>query len=409
MQPTGKRDRISCRTHWPRLLLAWYRAHRRAMPWRGHPDSYAVWISEIMLQQTQVDTVRPYFDRFLARFPDVVSLAAAGIDDVLKLWEGLGYYRRARNLHQAAKIVAARPDGNLPRTAAELARLPGIGAYTSAAIASICHGEPIPVVDGNVIRVGARFLGWSDDFRDPRARERLAAWLEPFIRRADSAGDFNQALMELGALVCKPVCPVCGACPLRRNCHARHTGRQAKLPVKPARKAAVIRHVAAVRIRDQRGRMLLVRRPDQGLLAGLWELPGGEVDGRPAPAVVANLILTQTGLRIDTPQPVGELRHAFTHFRQQIHLFDAHRAGGRLRAGLRGTVAWCAEPATLTLTTACRTALGWQATGVRQLSARNSGRRSLNRRKQRPLRKMGVGQAVYHQELRKAGRIWRLS
>ncbi len=357
MRPPPPRHSSGSSPRWPLALLAWYRAHRREMPWRGHPDPYAVWVSEIMLQQTQVDTVRDYFVRFLARFPNVHALAAADTQDVLKLWEGLGYYSRARNLQRAAQAIAAAPGGHLPRSSAELARLPGIGPYTSAAIASICFGEPTPVVDGNVARVFARFLGWTDDFRRPQPRARLADWLQPFIQSADSAGDFNQALMELGALVCTPRQPDCPACPLRPTCHARREGTQAELPVRPTRKATPLRHAVGLLVHDARGRLLLVRRPETGLLAGLWELPGGPVAGVPDGAAAAALAHAQTGLRVAGVRPAGTLDHVFSHFRQRLHLFAATRHTGRLRADLHDTVVWCATPAARPLTTACRRAI----------------------------------------------------
>jgi A/G-specific adenine glycosylase len=204
-------------------ILAWYRANRREMPWRGSRDPYAVWLSETMLQQTRVETVRAYFVRFLARFPDVRSLAAAPLPSVLKLWEGLGYYSRARNLHAAAKRVAE--SGSFPETAAGWAELPGVGPYTAAAVASICSGEPVPVVDGNVARVAARFRAEPVDPRDPKARAALAAWLRPAVEESGAPGDFNQAAMELGETLCTPKSPRCGICPLRATCRAAAEGR----------------------------------------------------------------------------------------------------------------------------------------------------------------------------------------
>jgi A/G-specific adenine glycosylase len=353
--PTGRRRRAP--PGWPPALLDWYHAHRREMPWRGHPEPYAVWISEIMLQQTRVETVRGYFARFLARFPDVHTLADAPSQDVLKLWEGLGYYSRARHLQQSARMIVAAHAGRLPRLAAELARLPGIGPYTSAAIASICFGEPVPVVDGNVARVFARFLGWTDDFSQPRSRARLAGWLRPFIRDAASAGDFNQALMELGALVCTPRRPACQTCPLRRGCVARHEERQAELPVRSPRQATPLRHTVGVIVRDARNRLLLIRRPEKGLLAGLWELPGGPVTGVPDPALTAENVHSQTGVRLAGVRLAGVLNHTFSHFRQRLHLFTADRSRGSPRARLHGSAAWCRDPSAQPLTTACRRAL----------------------------------------------------
>jgi A/G-specific adenine glycosylase len=325
------------------------------MPWRGHPDPYAVWVSEIMLQQTRVETVRPYFRRFLARFPSAQALAAAPEADVLKCWEGLGYYSRARNLQAAAQKIAAANNGCLPRSAARLGELPGIGPYTAAAIASICFGERIPVVDGNVARVFSRFLGWRDDFRKPAARDKLATWLQPHMPPAGSgAGDFNQAMMELGALVCLPRAPACARCPLADTCHARRGGTQSEFPFRPAQKDSPVRHACAVVVRRQ-GRVLLVQRPAGGLLGGFWELPGGETQHRPDAHAAAAAVKRQTGLNVSGPASRGALTHVFSHFRLQLALFTAARAVGRLRTPGR----WCsaADLARLPIATAHRRAL----------------------------------------------------
>ncbi len=258
---------------WVTRLLEWYAANKRAMPWRGHPDPYAVWVSEIMLQQTQVDTVRPYFARFLEAFPTVAALAAAEDAPLLKAWEGLGYYTRARNLRKAARLLTEAHGGALPRTAEALRALPGIGAYTAAAIASICFGAPAPVVDGNVARVIARRNALPDGFRKEPPRRALAAWLTPHIAASGSPSDFNQAMMELGALVCTPHRPACLLCPLRPDCRAAAEGTQEAFPVVAARKALPERKGLVVILRDARGRLLLTRHEGERLLAGFWELP----------------------------------------------------------------------------------------------------------------------------------------
>ena len=263
-------------------LLAWFRRARRAMPWRDAPGPYVCWLSEIMMQQTTFEQALPYYRRFLTRFPTVEALAAADMQDVLKAWEGLGYYARARNLHAAARRIVA--DG-WPRTAAEWAALPGVGPYTAAALASVLAGERVPVVDGNVARVFARFWKLGDDFRRAPARASLAARLQPFIdqcratpltRRpgaADAAGVFNQAMMELGALVCTPAHPACDACPLAASCAAARDGCADDYPRHAPRKALPVRHRTFAVIRDAEGRVLLVRNEEGGLLKGLWDLP----------------------------------------------------------------------------------------------------------------------------------------
>ena len=327
--------------HWPQPLLRWYAAHRREMPWRGHPDPYAVWISEIMLQQTRVEAVRPYFARFLKRFPTVGALASAPLPDVLKLWEGLGYYSRARNVQAAARLIVADQDGHLPHTTAALAALPGIGPYTAAAIASICFGERIPVVDGNVARVFSRYLGWRDDFRKLPARQKLADWLQPQMAGVKSPGDFNQAMMELGALICLPRTPACAQCPLAATCHAFRTQTQSDFPLRPARPAVPTRHASAVAIR-RRGRVLLVQRQEKGLLGGFWELPGGAITRQPDARTAAAAVRRQTGLTVSDLSARGTLTHVFSHFRLQLALYACRRATGRTRTDPAARLQWAA-------------------------------------------------------------------
>jgi len=324
-------------------LLAWFRANRREMPWRRRPAPYPVWISEIMLQQTQVATVRPYFDRFLRRFPTVRALARAEEDEVLKAWEGLGYYARARHLRQAAREVVVNHGGRLPRDAAGLAALPGIGPYTAAAIASICFGERVPVVDGNVARVCARLWLLEDDFRQAAPRASLADALQPALDATESAGDLNQAMMELGALVCRPRRPECGACPLVAACRARRRGCQADYPRRTPAPRVPERQAVAVVVR-RGAAWLMVRRPGDGLLGGLWELPGGgrRVDEPPAQAARRG-VREQTGLEIEAEEAVeATLRHAFSHFTLVLQVIQARRNGGRLKAGGGAPARWVA-------------------------------------------------------------------
>ena len=263
-------------------LLAWFSKVKRPMPWRSAPTPYVCWLSEIMMQQTTYQTVLPYYERFLKRFPSVESLAGAKVADVLKAWEGLGYYARARNLHRAAAQIVAQ---GWPQTAAEWSALPGVGPYTAAALASVLNGERVPVVDGNVARVFARYWRLDGDFRKLPDRARLAARLQSAIDRcssvslvrrpdaSDAAGMFNQAIMELGALVCTPRNPACGECPLNRRCQARKDGAQAEYPKRGAKKALPVRQVTGVVIADGKGRVLLAENREGGLLKGLWELP----------------------------------------------------------------------------------------------------------------------------------------
>ncbi|MEI7903444.1 MAG: A/G-specific adenine glycosylase [bacterium] len=338
-----------------RRLLAWYNAHKREMPWRGHLDPYAVWVSEIMLQQTQVETVRGYFARFLEAFPTVSALAAAPQQAVLKAWEGLGYYSRARNLQKAAQAVLAQ-GGRLPQKAAQWAAFPGVGPYTAAAIASICFNEYAPVVDGNVIRVFARFLGWPGDFRRPAARAKLAAWLLPHIQASRRPGDFNQAMMDLGATLCTPRGPACDACPLKRDCLARRENRQAEFPARPAKKTAPTRQAVAVLVRDETGRVLLTQRTSDGLLSGLWELPNRAVARQPTRRDALRALREQTGLGSSRAEPLGTVTHVFSHFKLLLHVYAVAAVAGLPDPARQPPVRF-ACPADLPLTTATRRAL----------------------------------------------------
>lgn len=302
----------------PARLLAWYDRIRRDLPWRRTRDPWAIWVSEVMLQQTRVETAIPYFERFLIRFPDPAALAAAPIEEVLAQWSGLGYYRRARQLHGAAREVVER--GGLPRSSAELERLPGIGPYTAAAIASIAFGEPVPVLDGNVVRVAARLSAEPEDPSRAAARGRLLA-VAATLLEISRPGDSNQALMELGATVCLPKSPKCGVCPLTEGCVARARGEAESFPRARRRPAAVrVRQTAAV-VTGHAGTILLVRRAaGEAVLAGLWELPtveAGEV------SVAESLLAVRYGGRWRLRERAASLRHGVTF--RAIEL-EAYRA-----------------------------------------------------------------------------------
>jgi len=315
-------------------LAAWWEEHKRDMPWRrslAAASPYAIWISEVMLQQTRVATVAGYYERFLGRFPDVAALAAAPLDDVLKAWEGLGYYSRARNLHRAAKAVVRRFGGRLPRTLAELRSLPGVGAYTAGAIASIAFGLDEPVVDGNVARVCVRLFAIADDPTRTPARKKLWSLARQLIPPG-KAGLFNQALMDLGATVCTPRQPGCLICPLRDVCAARAAGKQDRLPRKAPRKPLPHHDIAAGVIR-KRGRILIDRRPPEGLLGGLWEFPGGKVEPGESPAeALVREVREELGVEVAVGRPIAKINHAYTHFRITLHVFECRHVSGRPRA-----------------------------------------------------------------------------
>lgn len=294
-------------------LLAWYRRHRRRLPWREEVSPYRTLVSELMLQQTRVDTVLPYFERFLRDFPTVEALAAAPLEAVLERWAGLGYYSRARNLHRAAQAVVER--GGFPATVEGLRELPGIGPYTAGAVASIALGLDAPVVDGNVERVLCRVNAWAED--PARIKARLWAEAARHLPRGE-AGDYNQALMELGATVCTPRAPRCGFCPLAPGCAGRgdperYPAKMAKAPVPETRWTAVVAW--------DEGRLLLARRPPTGLLGGLWEPPMGEGDD---PAAV---LRERLGMGVEAVEEAGTVIHVFSHRRQLTRVWRARASG----------------------------------------------------------------------------------
>ncbi len=307
-----------------RRVLRSFRKTRRDLPWRQSKDAYSVWISEIMLQQTRVAAVIPYFERWLQRFPTIEVLAAADLDSVLAHWSGLGYYTRARNIHRSAKIVQEDLDGLMPRSAVELRKLPGIGRYTAGAISSIAYGAQEPLVDGNVARLLSRVFEIEEDIKSTSAIKefwKICTRLVP----ARSPGDFNQGLMELGSQVCTPKNPKCTSCPLRSSCGAQMHGRTAELPVVSKRKAdndkPLLASDAALLLRS--GKILLAHRKTQGLFGGLWELP--QTDGR-------GELTALTGLHIafSKKKPSMVHRQVLSHRRLQIRVWPA-KASGRTR------------------------------------------------------------------------------
>lgn len=308
-------------------LLAWYRDNRADLPWRLHPDPYRIWLSEIMLQQTRVETVIPYYRRFIQALPTINALAAAPLEFVLKLWEGLGYYSRARNLRRAAQIVVEEYDGSLPADVETLLKLPGIGRYTAGAIASIAFGTAAPVLDGNVMRVFARLLDMEDDITQPATRKKLwriaAEWLP-----AQDPGDYNQALMELGQQVCRPRNPHCARCPIRTHCRAWKAGTQDARPVRTKRSPTPHYDVTAGLIRDERDRLLIARRPLDGLLGGLWEFPGGKVEaGEGLINCLKRELREELAIVVEVGALFAVVEHAFTHFKISLHAFECRYLG----------------------------------------------------------------------------------
>lgn len=302
-------------------LLDWYDRNARPLPWRATKDPYAILVSEFMLQQTQVSTVIPYFERFMQRFPTLQALAAADEDEVLAAWKGLGYYRRARNVRLAAQAVLLEHQGRLPQGAEALQRLPGIGAYTAAAVASIAFGEPSPVLDGNVLRVMARVLAEDRPVEQVAVRRRMREHLEELIP-TDRPGDFNQALMELGATLCTPANPNCGACPIARHCEARPEGNPERYPVKAKRaRVRVERRTAGMLFAGER--VLLVQRPADGLLGGLWEFPNVVGGGEEGVALLKGWVDERLGFVTGGWERLGEVEHRFSHLHWIVEVVQA--------------------------------------------------------------------------------------
>ena len=303
-------------------LLPWYDRHSRQLPWRTDPQPYRVWVSEIMLQQTRVDTAMPYFERWLERFPNIAALAQADQQDVLVMWEGLGYYSRARNLHRAARTVMSEFGGELPAEVSELKKLPGIGPYTAGAIASIAFGKPEALVDGNVRRVLSRYFDLDFPVDTPAGKRRIWALAQENVP-ADRPGDYNQALMELGALVCRPKSPDCGACPLADGCLARRNGAQELRPVLAPRKGTPHYVVTAGVVREN-GLVLIAQRPEDGLLGGMWEFPGGKIEpNEDLESCLRREFHEELGVNLVVNEKLGVFRHAYTHFSVTLHAFEA--------------------------------------------------------------------------------------
>lgn len=315
-----------------KTLLAWYGRRRRVLPWRENPHPYGVWISEIMLQQTQVDTVIPYYHRFLERFPTVEALAAAPLEEVLKAWENLGYYARARNLHQAAKSICEKFKGKIPDTWEAIVALPGIGAYTAGAILSMAYGKPIAAVDGNVRRVLSRLFAIEAPITQRDTQKAIHALAASLIPKK-SPGSFNQALMDLGAILCTPKTPACAACPLLDLCRARQAGLQDRLPRSAKKPPSPHERVTAAIIHNGKGEVLIVQRPARGLLASLWKFPGGILKGEESLAEgLTRAVHEELGIRIQVGKQIASINHAYTHFRITLWAFRCTRRTGRPRA-----------------------------------------------------------------------------
>lgn len=320
-------------------LLQWFDVHARTLPFRGVRDPYAIWVSEIMLQQTQVATVVPYYQRFMKRFPTVRTLAAAPLDVVLKLWQGLGYYSRARHLHKAAHMIVSQYDGAFPDTPEALMALPGIGRYTAGAIASIAFDRRVPVLDGNVMRVLARLYRCRDNPKTTAGQRRFWHLAETLVPK-HRCGDFNQALMELGATVCTPKTPDCAHCPLQSLCQAYAHKEQDTLPRRP-KAAATPHYTVAVGLVFKEGKLLIDKRKDNTMLGGLWELPGGKKQKHETlKQAVAREIAEETGLTVTVGKRLCIVRHAYSHFRITLHAYRCDWVSGTAKPLQSAAVKW---------------------------------------------------------------------
>jgi A/G-specific adenine glycosylase len=302
-------------------LERWFSRHRRPLPWREDRNPYRIWVAEVLLQQTRVAQATPFYHRFLTRFPTVGALASAREEEVLKVWEGAGYYARARHLHSAAREVMARFGGQIPGTVDELRTLPGVGPYIANAIASFAFDRSVLAVEANGIRVGVRLLGEPRDPRDPRIRRRIERYLGEALP-ARNAGRFNEAIMELGETVCLPQHPRCEVCPLARGCAAY--ARYPDPGVLPRRRVRAVRPVitAAIVVVEHAGTWLVQRRPTNGLLGGMWEFPGGKVESGETPEMAAvRELREEVGIRADYLEPIGTVRHTYSHFSVVLHVF----------------------------------------------------------------------------------------
>lgn len=332
-------NKKSSKDNWPKRLCSWYEKHHRMLPWRRSKKAYPVWISEVMLQQTQVQTVIPYYKHFIKLFPSIRSLANAPEDKLLKAWEGLGYYSRALRLKEAAQVVLKRYYGRIPGDKEELKTLPGIGDYVASAISSICFEKGNPVVDGNVLRVCLRFWGIYEDIKKSSLKGVISDRLRPYISQT-TPSVFNQAMMELGALVCRPRDPLCKSCPLKGQCYAFQSNQVSDLPT-TSKKRKTPHYQVAVAIVYKGNKILIAKRKSRGLLGGLWEFPGGKRKGKEALKQTAiREVKEETNIDIQIEKKIASINHAYSHFSITLTAFRARYLSGKLRAKEAQALRW---------------------------------------------------------------------
>jgi len=313
-----------------KILMNWYKNHQRLLPWRKTSNPYYIWVSEVMLQQTQVNTVIPYYLRFIDRYPTIKNLADSSLQHVLKVWEGLGYYSRARNFHKAARIVIINYRGKIPEDPSEFRKLPGVGDYIVAAVQSISFQQPLAVVDGNVKRVLARIFQMKEPVNSSKVHKK-------FKNRADNLlltshpGTFNQAMMELGAVICKPSQPICKYCPVQKFCSSFKKSTTHLFPKRLSTKPAPVYHIAAAVIRKN-GRLLITRRKSDGLLGGLWEFPGGKVLINESPEITCvREVKEEVNLKINVDSHLTQVRHAYSHFKIKLDVYLCTYVSGKIK------------------------------------------------------------------------------
>jgi A/G-specific adenine glycosylase len=322
-------------------LLAWYNQHARDLPWRDSHDPYRIWISEVMLQQTRVETVIPYYQRWMMTFPDLARLAASGENEVMQLWEGLGYYGRVRNILKTSHILIKDNQGRFPETIKELKALPGIGDYIAGALASIAFGQNEIALDGNGLRVIARVVDYKEPVNRPAAKADIRQVMQEMLPEGN-AGDFNQAVMDLGSLICTVKNPQCNHCPIQSECLAFKLGTQSKVPIREAKKPLPQYEVVAAVI-QQGNKVLIDKRKADGLLGGLWEFPGGKVEvGEDLHSALIREIKEELGVDFIIQKKLGKYKHAYTHFKVTVFVFSGQITSGEPRPLVADEIQWAA-------------------------------------------------------------------
>lgn len=320
-------------------LIEWFEKNKRKLPWRETRNPYHIWVSEVMLQQTQVNTVIPYYHRFLDQFPTIESLASAPTDRLMKAWEGLGYYARARNMQHAARTILSDFKGQVPGSYDQLLSLKGFGNYTAASVSSIAFSEPHAAVDGNVIRVVSRLFAIADDVKKPKTKEQIQSIADKLLP-PDKPGSFNEAMMELGAVICTPKTPKCSSCPVQHYCEAYQKGNVDAYPYK-SKRPSLPHYQIAIGVIHKEGQVLIALRPSDGLLGNLWEFPGGKLkQGESLAECCKREILEETGLAVEIGELFAEVKHTYTHFKIKLHAFHCHYQSGNPQPKTSQEIRW---------------------------------------------------------------------